>query len=254
MEKKKKDTQGSQKMKQYLEDLKRNKYFRKEINKYLKFHKKESKNYPRKTDIVDFLFDEYTKFGKIAKRALRKYEKNSGFNVEKKLARKYAIDSRLLSYITWPMLGLSVIDPNAEIDMCNFVDNYDDNFGIGHGFSQVFPLIMRPFSENHYEAYPVGINIHRFASKRDVLDYIEKKWSLIESCISIYSEKKARFRKRKHSRKLLDFLWENKTLEINKLKNKLDRTFPGNGLVYYEIYKIISLERQRRMKELTVGQ
>lgn len=253
---KEKETQGSRKMKQYLEDLKRNKYFRKELNKYLKLYDKESDNFPRKPDIIDNLLNKYSELGKITKRALKKYTRNSCEKITKKLAEKYSIDNRLLSYITFSIItkGMLKIDPNAEIDMCCLKDIYDDNFGIEHGSFQEFPLILRPAEQNHYIAYPVGIGIHRYATKRDVLDYIEKKWLQIEACLFSYNEKKVRIRKRKYNRGLLDFIWENQNMDIKKLKNSLDKKFPRNGLVYYEIYKIINIERKRRMQEITVGQ
>ena len=252
---KRRETQGSQKIRQYLEDLRRNKYFRKELNKYLKIRKKEMEDWPRKLDIIDYFLDEYIRLGKITKGRIKKYEKNGCQKIIRKLSEKYAVDQKLLSYITFPILVKypKAKDPNAEIDMCNLIDNCDDNFGVEHGSFAAIPLILNPPKQSHFIAYPISIDIHRFATKRDVLDYVEKKWWLIENALHQYGER-VRIKKRKYGKKLLDFIWKNQNLKMGKIKELLDKKFPGNGLVYYEIYKINSLERRRRKEELTVGQ
>jgi hypothetical protein len=241
-------------MRLYLEDLKRNKYFCKELNKYIKAKDKLDAQHPRKEDIIDFLIDEYIKLGKITRKALKKYKDGKDIEIIKKLSQKYSLDGELFSYITFPILTKNLLSesPNAEIDVCCLVDNYDKNFD-KHEAHPEFPLILDPLQQIHFRAYPVSIDINRLATKRDILDYIEKKWPDIKAGLSNYREKDVRIRKRKYDQKILDFIWENKNLKLSELKKNLDKHF-HNDLVYYEIQKIISLEKVRRREKINVGQ
>ena len=48
-------------------------------------------------------------------------------------------------------------------------------------------------------AYPVSIKIHRLASKRDVLDFIEKRWDYIEkNYLELYRGKLYKNKRRKN--------------------------------------------------------
>lgn len=258
MAKKIKETQGSQKMKQYLEDLKRNKCFRRELNRYIKCLAKENASAKKMSepDIINSLLNKYFKLGSIARKALKKINKqNSRWKIMEKIAESYALDDGLFSYLYFPIITNEAfgISPNAEIDMCNIVDNFEKHFDSEDGFSEI-PFLLRAYEKNRFSVYPISIYIHKFATKRDVLDYVEKKWQEIESGPTCHREKGVRFKKRKYDRKFLDFLWENRDLSAKEIKVKLDKKFPDNTLVYYEIYKLLNTERQRRKTEISVGQ
>lgn len=134
-----------------------------------------------------------------------------------------------------------------SIDFCTITDNYDEYF------NEVFP--PTPFEFNtikqaHIKAYPVSIDINKFATKNDVLDFLEKRWDEIEDYLQEYRGKKLRIRRRKLDRKITDFIWEHKNLTGKEIKKELDKEFPNNGLAYHEIGKIKSIENQRRFKKL----
>jgi hypothetical protein len=97
------------------------------------------------------------------------------------------------------------------------------------------------------QAYPIAICINPMASKRDVLDFVEKRWSWIENnFLRTFEDQAFRGRKRKHKQEILDFIWENRRFRNQIIKEKLDKKFPGNGLVYYEITKLLQQEGERR--------
>jgi predicted metal-dependent hydrolase len=101
-------------------------------------------------------------------------------------------------------------------------------------------------------ASKIAIKIHPRASKRDVLDFVAKRWPWIESQLRTMSTDKAlRTRKRKHSQKLLDFMWQNRSYTAKEIKRRLNKSFPNNGLAYHEISKIIDYEGKKRFGELT---
>lgn len=255
---KQKETQGSRKIKQKLEDLKRNDYFKKSLDKSIQIYKNGKESNDTAGDIINSLFKEYIKLGRKTEKAIKKDIKLDWMTTQVKIAEEYSLDCDLFSYLTWPIIMKliapdiklkSLINPRAEIDMCCITDNYDDY--LMRDNDKYFPLILNPAKQSHIIAYPVSIDIHCFATKRDVLDFIEKKWKNINACLSSYRNKDIRIRKRKHNQKLVDFIWKNKNLKIVELKNKLDKYFPDNKLFGYDdIYKIISIEKQRRTTEV----
>jgi len=239
-----KTTQGHQKMLQYIEDLKRNKPFLKIFRKYDKQSSEE------KIDNVFFIIKEYEKLNKITKKLLKKYESDYE-KITVKMAEEYGLDSDLLNYIHFSLdkkLNKCNLYKN-DVDMCVYNDNYDES--LGYRTLPDVPLILNRVYRNHLRAYPISIDIHKYASKRDVLDFIEKKWDWIyKNNLGFYTEyEKIRFRKRKQNQKIIDFIWNNKRLKAKEIKVLLDKEFPHNGLVYYEINKIISIEKDRRLRK-----
>lgn len=250
-----KETQGQKKVQQYVDDLLRNKHFMVIVKKLLAAYNR-NKISQQDSDELNKIIDEYKKLDAKAK----KYERENFDKLnwlQNRLVEEYGLDTELLMPVLIANSSLKEGDfkdsqlYHLATDLCSVTDNYDENL------NTVFPPIPITFDnrkQNHWKAFPISIDIHRFATKRDVLDYIEKRWVLIENMLSVYKEKRVKFRKRKYNRKLLDFIWDNKGFGIATLKKLLDEKFPHNGLIYYELYKIISLEKQRRNLKIIVGQ
>ena len=239
-----KETQGHIKMLQYIEDLKRNKRFLKIFREYNKQASKEGFNN------IFFIIEEYEKLNKITKKLLKKYERDFE-KITLKMAEEYGLDNNLLGFIYWSM-DKTLSKGNhydSYLDMCVYNDNNDEL--LGYTTLPDVPLILNRIRRNHLRAYPISIDIHKYASKRDVLDFIEKKWDWIyTNNLGSYTDyEKVRFRKRKQSRELIDFIWDNRRLKAKEIKKLLNDKFPSNHLVYYEISKIISIEKSRRLGE-----
>ncbi len=238
-----KETQGHKKMLQYVEDLKRNKRFLRDLSKY----KKYSKNIDTAFNNGFYnLIEKYQQLNKNTKKFIKKYEKDFE-RITSKIAENYGLDRNLLGFITWSMNEKVNRFSNYYedyLDMCI----YDDSNDYSDSDHPDLPMLLNPVRRNHLQAYPVSISIHKFASKRDVLDYIEKKWdSIYNNILSTYTDgKRVRFRKRKLERKIVDFIWNNKNRKVQEIKELLDKEFLGNGLAYYEIHKIIAIEKVRR--------
>jgi len=225
------ESQGRRKFTQYIEDLKRNENFRKDFNKLCKISIRENK-----------------KFEKEATKVMRKY----GITYGTLEGLGYYIDDK--EEFNWGSLNPRSLICD-DYDMCMIVDTFQLKYGKKYQkinkeyWNEDFdPEII---IKSYLSSYPIGINIHKFASKRDVIDFIEKRWPSINAFLKTYREKPKRIRKRKLSRKLADCIWENHNLPVKKIKQIIDEEFPHNGLVYWQILKIKNLEKKRRNRKIS---
>jgi len=94
--------------------------------------------------------------------------------------------------------------------------------------------------------YPVLIRIQRNASKRDVIDFINKNFKTIEYIQKKYipSGQKRRIRK-KINRERNNFIYQNRYLKIKELIKKIKSKF-GKSPLDFEIRKIVYQEKKRR--------
>jgi hypothetical protein len=161
-------------------------------------------------------------------------EKNKSNKANRKqtLARIYYLDQELLDCLI-KIKEKKLLPKNYEkiVEMCR-IYNSDGK------------QIIKPDS---LQAYPVCINIHRETSKRDLLDFVEKKWNEVESLLENHGRERLKYRPRKQSQEIIDFIWENRKFPAKTIGEKLKVNFPDCKLMYYEISKIISLEKRRRV-------
>lgn len=249
-----KETQGHRKLRQYLEDLKRNKHFIAKVNKIKAqlVSEDETRDDRDLEAELNSILEDYDELRKVCER-IRATHPSVTAQVMAEMAEEYGVDDDMFFAISIPeILQSNDFELGNIHDMCTLSDNYDIHF------NTVFPY--KPFEldwerQRHYRAYPVSIDLHKFSTKRDVLDFIEKRWVIIESYLTSYrGQKKVRFRQRKYARKILDCIWLYRKLDLKGIKSKLDEKFPENGIVYFEISKLLSLERKRRLRKINVGQ
>lgn len=242
-----KETQGHRKFREYLEDLRRNKHFLKKVeNIRAKSKKDPSKKQNecmgRLADLVAYDYKEWTDKFKKESAFLNAIDANDLTNSLK----EYGVTSDIFSEL---VLSFFLKDKNLElspmVDFC-MINNNEEQY-LNEEFNYI-PIQLDPRKHDYFDVYPVSIDIHRFASKRDILDFIEKRWPIIE--YNLDRESQVRFRKRKISRELSDFIWEKRDLNKKDLIGLLNEQFPQHNLEYFEIYKIISLEKQRRSQKL----
>jgi len=254
-------TQGNIKIVRLIEDLIRNKIFLRLLKKVIKeqekwYKKFEKGNYDKWTKKEK---EEHDYWNKEAGEIIDEYEKlkirakklthNKEYKHKQAIAWKYGLDMPLIN------LAIALYKNDRSFSTVNYLLEGGDMVRVHSDYQdEIMPLnkgedFSRLSSKKQLEliTYPVSIRIHRNASKRDLLDFIEKQWWIIDGAIKEYDEKPYRARSRKHSQKMLDFIWKNRSIPIANLKKKLDEEFPNNGLVYYELSKIIGLEKQRRL-------
>lgn len=244
-------TQGSQKILRYIEDLVRNKNFRKDLKRFRNLRKKSLKT-DISRDINDELWTIIQGYEELRKRT-QKILNDDLFKIREKIADKYGLDFDLVDFAS------AVSNKNEElkklikvyaedIDMCRITNLRDDYLNPANKGEEI--IYLRQKTQLFYTAYPVAIAINAKATKRDVLDFIEKKWPWIDSQ-RFQEMKPLRIRPRKYKQEIIDFLWEYQSLTSKTLKNKLDENFPKNGIVYFEINNLLRDERKRRNQELT---
>lgn len=240
-----KTTQGHQKMLQLIEDLVRNKHFAKSFKKYLKLREKASSKFT--PQLWEKISSKYAELAILARKSLKKYQRDYDKTTQK-MAEGYGLDHNLLNYVlTKDSEQFKNNNPFKDsVDMC-FLEDGNDVFLI-RPYEEI-PLVFDPLRKHQWDVYPISLRIHKFASKRDVLDYIEKNWERIYECLGTYTDyKKIRIRKRKRDRKIIDFIWTHRNHTGKEIKKLLDKNFPNNGIIYYEIPKIINLEKKRRLE------
>jgi hypothetical protein len=247
-------TQGQEKIIQYIEDLKRNKHFLALITRLKKSHFSTQEEDP----VYDEFINEFIKNSKETEHLINLYRKKIMGKSQKIylfLAEEYGLSMELINDLIFRVFrredDFSLSKWN---DMCCVNDNYDNLLRyVPH--QRPIPIEMDTERKTHIISYPVSIDIHRFATKRDVLDYIEKRWDLIESYLFNYTEKKVRVRKRKMDKQIVDFIWKNRKEKANKILELINEKFPENKLFlgYEDILKIISIEKSRRTKKIILG-
>lgn len=256
-------TQGEVKMERYINDLIRNKDFQRKIKKL----RKKSRKYP------EGMYDTWTKdeqekhdrinreigeiidgYEKLRKRCKKLFGDDFS-KIQSTISEVYELDVDQIGYIEclFSPKYKKIVDfmkSRAELDMCKISDFHDDELNPANKGEEIIYLNRR--RQLFLNAYPIAVCIHPRASKRDVIDFIEKRWKWIEyNFLRNYAEKKLKYGRRKHGQEMLDFLWQNRFLPSQKLKEKLDHKFPKNGLVYFEIAKILQLEKDKRLRNLS---
>jgi hypothetical protein len=263
-----KETQGHDKMLRYIEDLVRNKEFRKQIKRlrslgkysatpdgyYKDWSPEEQKRHDWINDELGSIINGYESLRKRTNRII----KTKDNLVKENIALNYGLDNNLISLASYKIKNNNSNSSNEvdfryydeSPDMCRVIDIYDDELNPENPGEEI--IYMRHDRQLLFCANPVAIAINQRASKRDVLDYVEKKWSNIEMTLRNFDDKKPlRLRKRKHPQEMVDLIWENQSLPPKQILEKLDNKFPNNVFVYYEITKIIQLERKRRHGTIT---
>lgn len=256
-----KKTQGEIKMRRYIADLVRNKGFKR---KFKRLERASKKDFPagmydtwtpaqqKKHDAINKEIGELIDGYELLRKRCKKLFKEGGFKEQRTLAEVYGLDNDLTGFVRALLAG----DENMmrywdwSLDMCRTENLYEEQLSPLNKGEEI--IYLRPSRQTELMAYPLAIRVHSKASKRDILDYIEKRWKWIESLLRMSEEEKIlRARKRKHTQEMLDFMWELRSIPSKEIKKKLDERFPKNGLVYDEINKTLSLERKRRTGDIS---
>lgn len=145
-----------------------------------------------------------------------------------------------LSYNTWwtslepYILTNELIEP-LDTDICMLCDNINDP----------------DLSKEDIEHYPVSVRISPYASKRDILDYVERFFPYILHTQKDYINKNikiGKFKTRKTNiQERNDFIYKNRNLSRKEIMRLVGDKFGPNAVIDYGyIGKIISMEKKRR--------
>jgi hypothetical protein len=138
---------------------------------------------------------------------------------------------------------------DPSLDFCQIVDEPDEIFNDTEG--DLWATRPRPLSDHRLfiMLFPIHICISPMASKRDVLDYVTKKWDEIRASLDGYSdrEKPPTIRKRLKSARD-EFIWEHREVPSKKLADMVCEEFPGESLTYADINSIKQYLRKRHSR------
>ena len=258
------ETKGHKKLARYIKDLIRNKPFLKDLKRLKKYENKREpvpQLYVDRTPEQQKESDDFNKeitsiingYELLRKRTEKLFDSRQ-LRKRMYIAEKYGLNTKLLGYAQTMLESEEKAQEYdefywLELEMCQIESPHDEEISPANPGEEIIHL--KPHRQIHLNAYPISIGIHVGATKRDVLDFIEKRWKWIENNIRIHKDKALQNRQRKHSQTLLDFIWKNRNVPARELKKLIDTDFPENGLVYYEIQEIIRQEKKRRTQELT---
>ena len=159
-------------------------------------------------------------------------------SVTKLLAQRYGLDTNLL-YEMRDLKRKGGMDFwFGQPDLCQIELSYI--------YGDKFRRVMNPYEE---EAFPICIKINKIASKNDIIDFIEKRWTYIEDYLRGNNVPKI-FKggsKKEINHFIFDkFIGNQRAPGITKtIKKELDLKFPGNKLSYKEINNIIYQEKKK---------
>ena len=161
-----------------------------------------------------------------------------------KFAERYALD-------------LYVNSPFRQLINAQHPDTSDTDFGYCHVVDEAMEILENP-DNNYYEAspalnpaqrhrfilYPVHIALSPLATKREVLDYVAKRWPEIRGLLDTYRKKVPRLRERPQA--LRDqFIWDNRNLRRSQLADMVNAKFPGELQTYSTVQTIVQRLRVR---------
>ncbi|MBP9782117.1 MAG: hypothetical protein KBC50_00040 [Candidatus Pacebacteria bacterium] len=242
-----KKSKANTKMVAYLDELLRNKFFKKKLKLLKKERVKDDKLFSDKLDKANSISD---RFEKLKREALT--NSNSKYSsLLESLISEYGISSGAIE------LATAMMDEDYDfvqrqmhdVHLCSINDDYQiyvsplnpaEDF-IAHNLRQKRNIL----------AYPISIGISPKATKVDVTDFIEKNWWWIQNGLNDFGLKPLRIRKRKNNKEVINFIWEKRNLSLKKIKELLDTEHPKNKLIYNEIQDIITYEKGKRLKKLT---
>jgi hypothetical protein len=142
----------------------------------------------------------------------------------------------LMNETLWPQ--------DSNLDVCRIADEVDEILNDPEHCN--FRTQPRPNSDYKLSMmlFPIHLCISPMASKRDVLDYVAKRWGEIRGCLDIYYEGEPTVRKRRKAARD-QFIWEHREVPSKKLADMVCDEFPGELVTYADINSIKQKLRER---------
>ncbi|HEX9804943.1 MAG TPA: hypothetical protein VGA67_04630 [Candidatus Dojkabacteria bacterium] len=178
-------------------------------------------------------------------------------NMGRKLAGKYSIEYTIRTPLA-KLLGHPAFnkDVTKNLDVCKTINQFSDNqdFISYLDYLDQLDSIKRQegakewLLNNRKKLFPVHLAISPYASKRDVLDFINKNWNSMKAQLNQYDEKIPQYRAKKYTERD-DFIWENRKLPAEEISRLVEEKFPEQNLTYSDINSILYNLRKRRLSK-----
>ncbi|MHC1679207.1 MAG: hypothetical protein AB9886_01575 [Candidatus Cryosericum sp.] len=128
-------------------------------------------------------------------------------------------------------------DQMPALDLCQTVDELNELAMSPEGTHFIERPVPTEAKALSVLLYPVHIAISPLARKRDVLDYVAKRWPEIRRMMGFLGAGRPAIRpRRKTSRD--GFIWAHRDMPSEELADLVDKEFPGESLTYADINSI----------------
>ncbi len=165
-----------------------------------------------------------------------------------KFAQKYSLEfdmgSPLLDTLTGkkPKLDEQI---GHELDVCEIYDEVDEYLNENFPMDFDIPPSRKPAKRHQLMLYPIHLGINPKATKRDVLDFIAKRWDYIRYMLDDY-ESNPKIIRKKRKQKRDEFIWKNRNMPSEELAELVCKKFPNETLTYADLNSIKSYLRKRK--------
>lgn len=170
-----------------------------------------------------------------------------------KLAYKYRLEyemgSPLLNYI---MKKKKILDwdlSNNE-DVCMISDEEDHYLNECFRVDFDYPPSRLPMKRAQIKAFPIHIGINIYATKRDVLDFVNKRWDEIRYMLDCFTADRPSVTRKRVKAERDELIWENRGLPARDLADLVNAKFPEENLTYSDINSILYYLKQRKFSSL----
>ncbi|MCC7436776.1 hypothetical protein IT402_02805 [Candidatus Nomurabacteria bacterium] len=132
-----------------------------------------------------------------------------------------------------------------DLDVCRLVDakaNREEEL-------DCFEATGELFGRKELDRFPVHLMISPDASKRDVLDFINKNWQLVQAYMEDYKRKTPAIRE-KQNKERDSRIWELQHLGAKMVASKINQEFPNTNFSYADVNKVLHRMRKKRKSDL----
>jgi len=164
---------------------------------------------------------------------------------------KFAEENGLDLFTGSPLMQLLMNEKlwpqDSNLDVCRIADEVDEILSDPEHCN--FTTQPRPNSDYKLSMmlFPIHICISPMASKRDVLDYVAKRWGQIRDLLDIYYEGEPTIRKRRKAARDR-FIWEYREVPSRKLAEMVRERFPLEQVEYFDIDSIKHYLKKRNSR------
>ena len=137
-----------------------------------------------------------------------------------------------------------------ELDVCELYDEEDKY--LNEQFRRDFdlPPSRKPDERARIMAYPIHMGISIYATKRDVLDFVNKRWEHIRYMLDCFTNDKPGVIRKKIKSERDDLIWENMGLPAKEIAEIVNTKFPEENLTYADVNSILYYLKQRKFSSL----
>jgi hypothetical protein len=157
------------------------------------------------------------------------------------LAERYSLDAYPGSPL-WQLITSGVASADdADVGFCHIVDEATEVLDRGSSCFLTPPALSWE-QQHRLKLYPVHITVSPLATKREVIDYVAKRWPEIRGLLDTHRKKEPRVRKRPQGLRD-EFIWENRILPCKQLADMVNAKFSGESQTYSTVQAIVQLMR-----------